>query len=138
MSIEQRNAAGAAQCACEAALRFVGRVLDRFVAGGASGQTATNTPSRSRRSLSPVTFQAICCSCLRSEYPTLDSMANLGNYDPTRAYTGYFDPGKCYKYSYSATETKPLFLSGRHDHDACLWPGARSSGAATIWTESTT
>lgn len=43
------------------------------------------------------------------EWPTLDSMANLGAYDVARAYVGYFDAAKCYKYSYSATETSRYF-----------------------------
>lgn len=47
------------------------------------------------------------------EWPTLDSMANLGDYDTARAYVGYFDPAKCYKYSYSAIETDRHFYPVR-------------------------
>lgn len=43
------------------------------------------------------------------EYPTIHSQANIGNYDSTRRYSGYFDPGKCYAYHYSATETERHF-----------------------------
>jgi type IV pilus assembly protein PilY1 len=43
------------------------------------------------------------------EWPTVDSMANLGAYDVTRDYVGYFDSHKCYKYSYSTTETSRYF-----------------------------
>ncbi|MDY6948374.1 MAG: hypothetical protein SXG53_21950, partial [Pseudomonadota bacterium] len=42
-------------------------------------------------------------------WQTLDSSANLGDYDVARAYVGYFDPAKCYKYSYSTTETERYF-----------------------------
>jgi len=78
------------------------------VAGAASGQAANTAVAQS-----PLTVAGNVPGNLllvpSVEYPTLDSMANLGNYDPTRAYTGYFDPGKCYKYSYSATETSRYF-----------------------------
>lgn len=43
------------------------------------------------------------------EYPTLISQANIGNYDTSRRYSGYFDPAKCYLYNYSATETDRYF-----------------------------
>jgi len=47
------------------------------------------------------------------EWPTLDSMANLGDYTTDRAYVGYFDPNKCYLYSYSATESARHFYPNR-------------------------
>ncbi len=78
------------------------------LAGAASAQTASNTVAQS-----PLTVAGNVPGNLllvpSVEYPTLDSMANLGNYDTTRAYTGYFDPAKCYKYSYSATEANRYF-----------------------------
>ncbi len=78
------------------------------LAGAASGQTASNTVAQS-----PLTVAGNVPGNLllvpSVEYPTLDSMANLGNYDVARAYTGYFDPAKCYKYSYSTTETNRYF-----------------------------
>lgn len=43
------------------------------------------------------------------EFPTVDSVANLGNYSSTNLYTGYFDSNKCYQYSYSATESERHF-----------------------------
>jgi type IV pilus assembly protein PilY1 len=78
------------------------------VAGAASGQAANTAVAQS-----PLTVAGNVPGNLllvpSVEYPTLDSMANLGNYDSTRAYTGYFDPGKCYLYSYNATETNRYF-----------------------------
>lgn len=41
------------------------------------------------------------------EWPTILSIANLGAYDATKKYTGYFDSGKCYQYRYDST--KPLY-----------------------------
>lgn len=43
------------------------------------------------------------------EWPTVNSMASLGEYDAGRTYLGYFDPNKCYLYSYSATEANRHF-----------------------------
>lgn len=36
------------------------------------------------------------------EWPTILSVANLGNYSTATTYTGYFDSGKCYNYSHNA------------------------------------
>ncbi|MET0279740.1 MAG: PilC/PilY family type IV pilus protein [Steroidobacteraceae bacterium] len=43
------------------------------------------------------------------EFPTMDSMANLNAYDVARTYTGYFDPGKCYRYIKGATTAESHF-----------------------------
>lgn len=37
------------------------------------------------------------------EWPTILSMANLGNYSTTTKFTGYFDSDKCYQYSHDST-----------------------------------
>jgi type IV pilus assembly protein PilY1 len=48
------------------------------------------------------------------EWPTLDSMANIeATYTTTRAFPGYFDPEKCYRYNYSTTETERFFTPTR-------------------------
>ena len=43
------------------------------------------------------------------EWPTINSVANLGNYDVNTIYAGYFDSHKCYQYEYSATEAERHF-----------------------------
>jgi type IV pilus assembly protein PilY1 len=43
------------------------------------------------------------------EWPTINSVANLGAYTTNRTYLGYFDPNKCYAYSYSSTEANRHF-----------------------------
>ncbi|MGH8166430.1 MAG: hypothetical protein ACREQ1_04285, partial [Woeseiaceae bacterium] len=43
------------------------------------------------------------------EWPTINSVANLGDYDTSRTYLGYFDPNKCYLYQYSAAESERHF-----------------------------
>ena len=37
------------------------------------------------------------------EWPTIQSLANLGDYESTSKFEGYFDPGKCYEYSYDGS-----------------------------------
>jgi len=71
------------------------------------------------------------------EWPTLDSMANLGAYDVARAYVGYFDPAKCYRYSYSPTETDRYFYpvatttTRTCSYTALQWSGNYLNWAAT-------
>lgn len=44
------------------------------------------------------------------EWPTIESVANLTNtYTSATEFAGYFDPGKCYLYVYSATESERYF-----------------------------
>ncbi len=72
------------------------------------------------------------------EWPTIDSMVNLGDYSTSRVFVGYFDPGKCYKYSFNATEafarlTYPCKYH-RHPHPhpgAQQWSGNYLIRAAT-------
>ena len=40
------------------------------------------------------------------EWPTINSMANLGNYSTTTAYAGYLDEDKSYQYFYSNLEAE--------------------------------
>ncbi len=70
------------------------------------------------------------------EYPTLISQANIGNYDKTRRYSGYFDPDKCYLYKYSKVETERYFYPiGAASSFACAtdkqWSGNYMNWAAT-------
>lgn len=70
------------------------------------------------------------------EYPTIHSQANIGAYDVGRTYMGYFDPGKCYEYVYSDTESErhfsPVVLTGNMTcSGANQWSGNFLSWAAT-------
>ncbi|WP_161830086.1 pilus assembly protein [Steroidobacter agaridevorans] len=108
------------------------------LAGAASGQTASNTVAQS-----PLTVAGNVPGNLllvpSVEYPTLDSMANLGNYDVARAYTGYFDPAKCYKYSYSATETDRYFYPvGKSETRTCSSSLQQWSGNYLNWATTQT
>jgi len=47
------------------------------------------------------------------EFPTINSKANLNAFAAATEYTGYFDPRKCYLYSYNATESLRHFYPSR-------------------------
>jgi len=73
------------------------------------------------------------------EWPTLDSLANLGAYDVARAYVGYFDPAKCYRYSYSVTETERHFYPVRTTTTrTCSYNSAEWSGNYLNWAATQT
>src|SRR5690606_2278625 len=43
------------------------------------------------------------------EWPTINSVANLGDYSENSEYIGYFNPNKCYAYNYDANESQRHF-----------------------------
>lgn len=47
------------------------------------------------------------------EFPTIDSQANLGGYNHSRRYSGYFDPQKCYLYQWRESESERHFKPTR-------------------------
>ncbi|HEX7720071.1 MAG TPA: hypothetical protein VF389_09705, partial [Woeseiaceae bacterium] len=72
------------------------------------------------------------------EWPTINSVANLGNYTETRRYAGYFDSNKCYVYVYNNNESlrhfNPVRFHARNDHrctNANEWSGNFLNWAAT-------
>ncbi|WP_282257990.1 PilC/PilY family type IV pilus protein [Stenotrophomonas sp. PS02301] len=69
------------------------------------------------------------------EFPTIISAANLGDYVPTTRYVGYFDPDKCYRYHYAATEPDRHFAPvGARTSAGCpgkAWDGRFLNWAAT-------
>ena len=68
------------------------------------------------------------------EWPTINSTASIGDYDSNRKYIGYFDPNKCYAYSYSATEANRHFFPVSWTVDrlcAGQWSGNFMNWAAT-------
>lgn len=72
------------------------------------------------------------------EWPTINSVANLGNYDPSRVYAGYFDPKKCYKYHFDQNDESqrhfyPVKVSLNH-----LCPGDDWSGNFLNWATTQT
>ena len=68
------------------------------------------------------------------EWPTINSVANLGDYDSGRSYLGYFDPNKCYRYRYDSTEAnryfEPVSWASNHQCDN-RWSGNFMNWAAT-------
>ncbi|QFY90559.2 pilus assembly protein PilC [Magnetovirga frankeli] len=68
------------------------------------------------------------------EWPTVNSVANLGAYNPDNEYTGYFDSYKCYDYSYSSTEAdRHFYPSSTTETRTCSgkWSGNFLNWAAT-------
>ncbi|HEY5802339.1 MAG TPA: PilC/PilY family type IV pilus protein [Lysobacter sp.] len=69
------------------------------------------------------------------EYPTINSQANLGDYDASKGYVGYFDSKKCYQYHFSSEEAERHFFpvsTGRAcSSSAKEWSGNFMNWAAT-------
>jgi len=51
------------------------------------------------------------------EYPTIQSLANLGDYSTSKRFEGYFDPAKCYRYDYK----------GHQSDDNHFYPSSKTS-----------
>lgn len=67
---------------------------------------------------------------LSVEYPTAISVANLGDYSHSATYLGYFDPAKCYTYTYDSSAPDNSYFQpsgkggGSSGHDcAGRWSG---------------
>ncbi|WP_026289957.1 pilus assembly protein [Thioalkalivibrio sulfidiphilus] len=69
------------------------------------------------------------------EWPTINSVANLGPYDVNRRYIGYFDNQKCYGYHFSTTEADRHFYPLNNSGPVCAgtneWSGNFLNWAAT-------
>ncbi|WP_232196942.1 pilus assembly protein [Thioalkalivibrio sp. ALJ24] len=71
------------------------------------------------------------------EWPTINSLANLGTYSEGEEYAGYFDSNKCYQYVYDEDEAERHFAPVRFTSDrrctsdAAPWSGNFLNWAAT-------
>jgi type IV pilus assembly protein PilY1 len=70
------------------------------------------------------------------EWPTINSVANLGTYSEALEYLGYFDPRKCYVYVYNSTESSrhfnPVSFTSNHRCTGTnQWSGNFMNWAAT-------
>lgn len=71
------------------------------------------------------------------EYPTINGLTNLGNYNPSIRNGGYFDSIKCYKYQYDINEANRHFYPVRFttnmqcDYTNKEWSGNYLNWAAT-------
>ena len=68
------------------------------------------------------------------EWPTINGVANLGEYTEAREYLGYFDARKCYAYSYNANEAlRHFYPVGWASSHRCSgqWSGNFMNWAAT-------
>ena len=87
--------------------------------GGAPG---TGTPLADQPLLTPDVPGNLALA-LSVEFPTAVSVAHIEAYSTASTYLGYFDPNKCYLYSYHATETL------RHFYPAGAASGRECTGA---------
>lgn len=72
------------------------------------------------------------------EWPTILSMANIGNYSADIKFTGYFDSNKCYQYSHDSTNNDrrnshfyPESITTTRNCAGNLWSGNYLNWAAT-------
>lgn len=73
------------------------------------------------------------------EWPTINSVANLGAYSESTIYAGYFDSEKCYQYHYSATESERHFYPvNLTSNRRCTTSGAPWSGNFLNWAATQT
>jgi type IV pilus assembly protein PilY1 len=66
---------------------------------------------------------------LSVEYPTAISVANLGNYADASTYLGYFDPAKCYTYTYNSTAPASSYFQ-----PVGLATGTNSHSCSSKWS----
>lgn len=108
-----------------------------LVTGAAAAQDSTSVVGQDVLSVSDVPGNMVLVPSV--EFPTLDSVANLGNYSAASAYTGYFDSEKCYRYEYADTETDRYFNPvGRASNHACSRSNKEWSGNYLNWATTQT
>lgn len=99
-----------------------------FTTGGVMADDA-NPVSQIPLFLGPAEVPGNLGIVMSVEYPTVDSIANLEDYTSSIEFIGYFDPYKCYRYIYDASdESKRHFepVSAGHTNHRCsgdLWSG---------------
>jgi len=112
-------------------------VISGSVACSLSVNAGVDIPQMPLGSTSPVPNNLVLTPSV--EYPTIISVANLGNYSASNTYVGYFDSEKCYKYHYSADANERHFYPyGTAQSHTCsstvatpLWSGNYLNWAAT-------
>jgi type IV pilus assembly protein PilY1 len=73
------------------------------------------------------------------EFPTVISVANIGNYATNGNWVGYFDSSKCYGYQFSAVESERHFFPvGPATASTCTTSAGRWSGHFLNWAATQT
>lgn len=62
------------------------------------------------------------------EWPTINSVANLGPYSESEGYSGYFDSNKCYRYAYHDNEAE------RHFYPVSVTSNRRCTSSNAPWS----
>ncbi len=95
--------------------------------GASPGAVSAQTTLGNQPVFSSVAVPGNVALTLSVEYPTAVSNAHLDKtYAPASTYIGYFDPAKCYTYTYSATEASRYFQpAGNASSHVCSgkWSG---------------
>jgi type IV pilus assembly protein PilY1 len=74
---------------------------------------------------------------LSVEYPTAISVANLNDYSDSSTYFGYFDPNKCYTYTYDSTTANDLSTNPQANsyfQPAAMATGTNSHSCSGMWS----
>ncbi len=109
-------------------------VLTFAVTGAAVGQIVSQTPLHVG-----ISIPGNLALTPSVEWPTINSVANLGNYSESIVYAGYFDSHKCYQYHFSNTETERHFFPVSTTSDRrCTTSGAPWSGNFLNWAATQT
>ncbi|MDP3222158.1 MAG: hypothetical protein Q8M96_03385, partial [Rubrivivax sp.] len=87
-----------------------------------SGSTKATTPLADQPVFTNTSVPGNLALALSVEFPTAVSVAHTdGTYDGAKTYLGYFDPNKCYLYSYNAIETlRHFYPAGAAASRACI------------------
>ena len=72
------------------------------------------------------------------EFPTVQSLANLGVYTTDRTFEGYFDPSKCYVYNYDQDSDKRHFSPTRVSESKTCGGSGEWSGNFLNWSTTQT
>ena len=88
----------------------------------APGGARATTPLADQPLFSSTSVPGNLALALSVEYPTAISVAHLDSvYDSSRTYLGYFDPAKCYLYSWNSNETlRHFYPSGVASNRVCI------------------
>lgn len=72
------------------------------------------------------------------EYPTIQSLANIGDYSKERTFEGYFDPDKCYRYEHDEDASNRHFYPSSKSPDKICSGSGEWSGNFLNWSATQT
>ena len=115
------------------------RIRRTFIATGVAALAPwalAATPLADQPVFSTISVPGNLALALSVEFPTAVSVAHTAGYSNASTYLGYFDPNKCYLYSYNATEAlRHFYPAGDTTTRVCTGTGddAKWSGNFLNW-----